>query len=163
MALLAPLLDDDGGFLQTVKEFSVETLVAELAVEGFVVAVLPGAARFDVQGLCSWLCEATSYDLCRHLRTVIGPDVLGHTFGKHHVSHGLDDADAVDPARHIDCQAFPAELVDQRHQSELAPIVGLRLNEVVVPDVVAMLWSQPDAGSVVEPEPTPRPLFLGNF
>jgi hypothetical protein len=41
--------------------------------------------------------------------------------------------------------------------------VGLRLDEVVAPDMIAVLWSQPDAGSVIEPEPASRLLFPGYF
>ena len=82
---------------------------------------------------------------------------------KHHVGHRLDDAKAVDATRHPDRQAFPGELVDQRHQPELAAIMGLGLDEVVAPDMIAMLRSQPDAGSVVEPQPAPRLLLPGYF
>jgi hypothetical protein len=41
--------------------------------------------------------------------------------------------------------------------------VGLRLNEVVAPDMVAVLRSQPDARSVVEPEAAAWPLLPGYF
>lgn len=46
---------------------------------------------------------------------------------------------------------------------ELAAIIGLRLHEVVGPDMIAPLRSQSDAGAVVEPEPAPRPLFARYF
>jgi hypothetical protein len=39
----------------------------------------------------------------------------------------------------------------------------LGLNEVIAPDMVSMLRSQPDAGPVVEPQTTPRLLFPGYF
>jgi hypothetical protein len=41
--------------------------------------------------------------------------------------------------------------------------VGLRLDEVVAPDMIAMLRSQSDAGSVVQPEPATRLLLPGYF
>ena len=40
--MLAPLLDDDGGLLQAAKDFAVQALVAQLAVERIAVAVFPG-------------------------------------------------------------------------------------------------------------------------
>ena len=47
----APLLDEHLCFSQRVEDFAVEQLIAQLAVEGFAVAVLPGAPRCDVHGL----------------------------------------------------------------------------------------------------------------
>ena len=41
--------------------------------------------------------------------------------------------------------------------------MGLRLDEVEAPHVIALLWSQPDAGAVVEPEPASRLLLPGYF
>jgi hypothetical protein len=41
--------------------------------------------------------------------------------------------------------------------------MGLRLNEVVAPDMIAMLRSQPNAGAVVEPQPPSRLLPFGYF
>jgi len=41
--------------------------------------------------------------------------------------------------------------------------MGLRLNEVVAPDMIAMPWSQPNAGAVVEPQPPSRLLPFGYF
>lgn len=38
----APLLDDDLGFPEAVKDLAVQKFVPELAVEGLAVAVLPG-------------------------------------------------------------------------------------------------------------------------
>jgi hypothetical protein len=51
-------------------------------------------------------------------------------------------------------------LVDQGHQSNLAP---LGLDEVVAPDMIAMLRPQADARSVVQPEPAARSLLPGYF
>ena len=41
--------------------------------------------------------------------------------------------------------------------------MGLGFDEVVAPDMIAMLRSQPDAGSVVEPEPASWPMLPGYF
>lgn len=161
--MLAPSLDDDSGLLQAVKDFTVQAFVAQLAVEGLTVAVFPWAAGRNIERLRSELCEPLAHDLGRHLRAVVRPDVFRDTFGKHYVGHRLDDTEAVDPASHPDDQAFPREPVDQSHQPQLPPIVGLRLDEVVAPDMIAMLRPQTDAGSVVEPEPPPRLLLPGYF
>src|SRR5512142_2215796 len=68
-------------------------------------------------------------------------------------SASLKHTEAVDPACHADGQAFAGELVDQCHQAELAAIMGLSLNKVVGPDMIAPFRPQPDARSIVEPEP----------
>ena len=78
VVVLAPLLDDDGGLLQAVEDFPVEAFVAQLAVEGLAVAILPGTAGLDVERLCSELCEPAAHDLGGHLRTVVRPDMLRH-------------------------------------------------------------------------------------
>lgn len=125
--VLAPLLDDDSGLLQAVEDFTVQAFVAQFAVEGLAVAVFPWAAGRNVERLCSELGEPVAHDLGCHLRAVVRPDVFWHTTFEHYLGHRLDDTEAVDPASHPDCQALPGVLVDQSHQPQLAPIVGLRL------------------------------------
>jgi hypothetical protein len=49
IVLIAPLLDDDGSFSQTVEDFSVEAFVAQLAVERLTVAVLPWTSGYNVK------------------------------------------------------------------------------------------------------------------
>src|ERR1700690_1508885 len=117
--MLSPFLDDNLSLFQAVEDLSVEQLVAYFTVEGFAVAVLPGAAWFDVQGLGSNLRQPVAYDLRRHLSAIVRSDVLGHAPHEHDVGHRLKHAEAVDPARHPDGQTFAGELVDQRHQPEL--------------------------------------------
>jgi hypothetical protein len=46
---MAPLLDQDLGLLQGVKDLEVQEFVPELAVEALAVAVLPGTAGLDEQ------------------------------------------------------------------------------------------------------------------
>lgn len=163
VVVLAPLLYDDGGLLQAVEDFAVEAFVAQFAVEGLAVAILPWAAGSYVERLRPQRCEPVAHDLCRHLRAVVRPDMLRDAFSKHHIGHGVDDAEAVDATCNPDRQAFPGKLVDQRHEPELTAIMGLRFDEVVAPDMVTMLRPQTDAGSVVEPQPAARSLFPGYF
>ncbi len=44
------------------------------------------------------------------------------------------------------------ELVDHVQHPDLAAIVGAILHEVIGPDVIAVLWPQPDARAVCEPQ-----------
>ena len=47
------------------------------------------------------------------------------------------------------------ELVDDVEHADLSPIVGPILDEIVGPDVVAVLRPEPDAGAVIEPQTAP--------
>ena len=163
VVVLSPLLDDSLCLLQAVEDFTVQQLIAQFPVEGLTVAILPGAAWFDEQGLGSNLGQPVAHDLRRHLGAIVGSDVLGDAPHEHGVGHCLKHAEAVDAARYPDGQAFTGELINQRHQPQLAAIVGLRLHEVVGPDMTAPFRPQPDARPIVEPEPASRPLFLGYF
>ena len=51
VVVVAPLLDDNLCFLETVEDFAIEQLVTQLAVKAFAVAILSGATRLDVKRL----------------------------------------------------------------------------------------------------------------
>jgi hypothetical protein len=55
------------------------------------------------------------------------------------------------------------ELVEHVEHPIPASIVGAVLHEVVGPVVIAVLWPQPDARSVRQPEPTALRLLMGNL
>ena len=68
VVLAAPAFDEDLGLGQGGEDLRIETLVAQRAVEGFPIAVLPGAARLD--------------DEWRHAEELEpAPDSLGRTLG----------------------------------------------------------------------------------
>lgn len=163
VVVLAPLLDNNGGFLQAVEDLPIEQFIAQFSVKGLAVAVLPGTAGFDVKCLRSKFGKPAAHDLCCHLRAVVRANVFRDALGEHHIGHRLNDAKAIDPASHPDRKALPGELVDQRHQSELSSIMGLRFDEVVAPHMIAMLRPQPDTRPVIEPKPAPRLLLPWYF
>ncbi|MFB0493046.1 hypothetical protein ABIE45_005632 [Methylobacterium sp. OAE515] len=78
----------------------------------------------------------------------------------HRVSQRFDHADAVDAPRHLQGEAGPAVLVDQRQDAQAPAVVGLSLHKVEAPDVIAVDWAQPHARTVVEPKSATRPVFL---
>jgi hypothetical protein len=55
------------------------------------------------------------------------------------------------------------ELVDDVEHADPAAIVGAVLDEVVGPDVIAVLGPEPDAGAVVQPQSAPLRLPCGNL
>lgn len=79
------------------------------------------------------------------------------------VGEHVDDVDGLEPAADPDGDTFAGKLVDHVEHAVLSAIVGSVLNEVIGPDMVGVLWPQPDAGSVIEPEPPAFGLLLWNL
>jgi hypothetical protein len=71
VVVLAPALGDDLCLLQAVEDLAVEKLVSQLAIEALAVAVLPGAAWLNEQGLRADLGKPVSNDLRSHLRAIV--------------------------------------------------------------------------------------------
>ncbi len=59
----------------------------------------------------------------------------------------------VEPTRDADGQTLASELVDYCEHFKRSPVHRAVGDEIVGPHVVRVLWPQPDAGAVVEPQP----------
>src|SRR5664279_2107944 len=57
---------------------------------------------------------------------------------------------------------LPGVFIDQIQHAHRPSIMCLRTDEVVAPDMIGVLWTQPHAGPVVEPQPPSRLLLLWN-
>lgn len=77
--------------------------------------------------------------------------MYGDALGEHHIGQRLDDAKTIDAASDPDGQALASELVDQGQQPDTTTIMGLRLDKIIAPDMIAMSRSEPDARPIVEP------------
>src|SRR3954468_18724660 len=110
-------------------------LVAELPVERFVGAILPGLPGIDERRLDLRLEPAK--DRARdELRAVVGPEVAGRAMHAHELREHLDHPAGADAARHVDGQALARELVDDRQTLQRPPI-GARVEyEIVRPHVI---------------------------
>ena len=53
VVVLAPMLDNNGGFLQAVEDLPIEQFIAQFSAKRLAVAVLPGTTGFDVKCLRS--------------------------------------------------------------------------------------------------------------
>jgi hypothetical protein len=69
------------------------------------------------------------------------------------VGQNIDHIDRLELAGDTDRQAFMSELVEHVEHPIPASIVGAVLDEVVGPDMIAVLRPQADARSVRQPEP----------
>ena len=70
------------------------------------------------------------------------------------IGQHLEHVVGSDLASHHDRQALPRVLVQHCQQLQRTPVVRPRGHEVVRPDVAPIQRPQPDARSVVEPQPT---------
>jgi len=81
--------------------------------------------------------------------------MAGHAAQDEQVREHVDDVGPLQLAADPDREALVGELVHHVEHPDLSPIMGAVLDEVVGPDVVAVLRPKPDARSVSEPEPPP--------
>ena len=159
----APAFDDDLGFLEAVEDLSVEQLVAQPGVKALAVAVFPGAAGLDVSRAGADGGDPVPEGLGDELRAVVGTDVCWDAAQDKQVGQRVDDVDGPEPAVHPDGKALAGELIDDVEHAILPPVMGPILDEVIGPDMVGMLGPEPDAGSVIEPEPPALGLLVGNL
>ena len=62
-----------------------------------------------------------------------------------------------------DPQTLPAELIQHHQHLQHLAVISTILDKVVAPDMVLPARAKPDAGSVVQPEPSPFGLSTGNL
>src|SRR5262249_5661583 len=112
------------------------------------VAVLPGAAPF-------------LHRLGDELRSVVGPDVSGNAPQENRSDRTSITSIALSlRATRI---ARLGELVEHVEHPIPATIVGAILDEVIGPDMIAVLRPQADARSVDQPQPAALGLLMGNL
>ena len=88
----SPLLDQDFGFPQCVEDLRIQELIAELAVEAFAVAVLPGTAGLDEQRVDIQPTEPAPNRMSAELRPIVRSDVIGRA---------VDDEELGEQRQHI--------------------------------------------------------------
>ena len=54
---------------------------------------------------------------------------------------------------HINCQALAGAFIQYRQHPEAPAIPGPGMDEVIAPNVIAMLGTEPHTGTIIEPEP----------
>ncbi len=81
--VLVPALDQHSCLGHHVEDLAVEQLVTQLAVQAFYVAVLPGAARLDVERLHADFVRSLPYRLCGEFAPVVAAHVIRHAAPGH--------------------------------------------------------------------------------
>ncbi len=156
----SPFLDHDLCLSQRVKNLSVQAFIPELPVEALAVTVLPRTPRLNVQRSRSQIPQPLPKFPGHELRSVVRSNVLWNSSPQHHIGQCLDDLVAPESSSYSNRQALPRVFVDHRQHADRSSIVRHRAHEVVAPHVIGPLGPQPHARAVIEPEPSPGPLFL---
>ena len=143
--MLTPLLDQCLGLFHRAENLPVEQLVSELAVEAFIVPVLPWATWLDKEGLHADPFKPFAKGYCDKLWTIVGSDIARHAMLQHCVGDSVQDIARAQLALHFDGQAFSSVLIDQRQHAERTSIMCSILDEVIGPDMVLMLRPEPHA------------------
>ena len=153
VVVTSPALNDDLGLAQTVEDLAVEQLIAKAGVEALDIAVLPRTASLDVSGLAADSCDPFLHGLGDELRSVVGADMAGDATQHKEGGQNVDHIDRFELAGDTDRQAFMGKLVEHVEHPILASVMGAVLDEVIGPDMIALLRAQPHARSVGQPEP----------
>ena len=78
--------------------------------------------------------------------------MLPHTPSKEQVCKPVQDILMCQVPYHFNGKAFSRVLIQHCHHAEAPAIPGSRVNEVIVPHMVAMFRTKPYAGAVVKPQ-----------
>ena len=70
IVILSPVFDQYLGFLQGVKDLTVQQFIERLAVEGFDIPVFPETARLDEQRFYAQLVQPFSQSAGNELRSI---------------------------------------------------------------------------------------------
>ena len=88
-----------------------------------------------------------------HLGTIVRTDVFRDAVGLHQICEHIDRVPGPDAPGDMDRQALAGVFIDHHHQFDRAAVIGPVKHEIPGPDMVAPLRAEPDAGTVVEPQP----------
>src|SRR5450631_3798834 len=149
--------------LQRVEDLAVQELIAQLPVEALTVPVLPRTSGLNVQRPRAYLSQPLPQLLGNELRPVVRTNVLWDPAHQHHIRQRIDHLQTPQAPRHPQPQTFPRILVDQHQNPQGSPVVRHPLHEVIAPHLIGSLRPQPDAPTIVQPQPPSWPLFLRYF
>ena len=136
VVVATPDFDHDAGLDTIAEPLRRQTLVAELAVEALVVAVLPKFARVDERSLHLCLCEPIQDRVADEFGPVVRTQEPRRTVLGDQAREHFDHAGRTDRAPDIDRQTFASEFVDDGQAFETLPIGAGVEHEVVGPNVV---------------------------
>ena len=132
-----PVVHGDLDVVVVMEVPAVGELLPEARVEALDDAVLPGAARIDVDGLDALLGHEALDGLGDELRAVVGADVLGPgLLADHGLEEDADDVLLPDGGGHEAGDDALGELIDDEEDAQGASLPRAQHHEVPRPDLV---------------------------
>jgi hypothetical protein len=158
-----PAFDHDLRLFQRIEDFAIEQFVPESGIEALDEPVLPRTAWSDVSCLRSNsgdpLLDGFGDELC----AIVRPNMSGYAAQDEQVREHIEYVHGLEPPAHPDGETLMRELVDDVQHPVLSSVMGAILHKLVARDVVGPLGSQPDTGSIVEPQTPSLGLFGRHF
>jgi len=145
VVVFPPFLDDDVRFSERVEDFTVKQLVSHPSVKAFTISVLPRRPWLDLGCLCTDHHDPVPDRLCNKLRAIVRSSEGWCAPKNEQITQSIDHICRVQFSLHPDRQTFPAVLVQHVQFPEELSVFGPTVNEVIGPDMVLILWSQPNA------------------
>ncbi len=139
-----PLFDQNLSFAQAVEDLAVEQFIPHSRVEAFAITVLPWAARSDVSRFGADGSNPVSDSLGDKFRPIVRTYETGRAAKYEQVCQNVDYIGRVQFPLGSDCQAFPAVLIKDVQCPEGLAIIGSVMDEIIAPNVIAMLRPKPD-------------------
>jgi len=112
VVFLPPPLDHHPGLPQTVEDLPIEQFIPQLNIEALAVAVLPRAAKFNVERSGAHCGQPCPQHLGGELRSVVGTNVVRHATHQHDIGQGFDHHLRPDTALHADGQSLAGAFVN---------------------------------------------------
>ena len=117
VAVAAPCFNDGAAVSPGAEPLHRQAFVAQLAVEPLVGAVLPRLTRFDVGRVNAGVGDPLQYGARDKLGTTVRANNLRCAMLVDQSAEHFDDPRRANGAGHIDSQAFPGVLIDDRKRS----------------------------------------------
>jgi len=155
-----PIVDHDPGLDAISEPFHRQALVAELAVETFVGAVLPRLARIDERGFDLLLkspCQQRGTD---EFGAVVGPYVTWCAMQTDEAAQYLDNPAGANRSGHVNGQAFPRVFIDHGQAFELLSVGAGVKHKVIAPDRVSGRGGERSGPTLRNAAPTPLGGYL---
>lgn len=158
-----PAIRNISQLIDVQEELSIEQFISESAVERLDIAVFPGTARSDVQGLHTRFLQPFLHGLRHKFRAIITADVSRAASDGEEVTQQFNDIVASEASGHIQGQAFTREFVNHNQQPDPSAVLQTFAEEIIAPNVVVMLRpflvTAIGTRAIIEP----LMLFLGHF
>ena len=122
VVVVSPLFQNDLRLFQRMEGFTVQAFIAQAAIEALVIAILPRAARFNIQGLYPKPWQPVLDRFRGKFRTVVRPDMIGNTARDKQVCQHIHHIIGFQAITCAQAQALPRIFIDHRQRSDLRAV-----------------------------------------